>query len=263
LIGWRWRAGLPGLLLAAVLAAWPAGAQNDRAPSGYLPAGAIDGAALLGPPPASDSPRGLADQARWEETRKLSGSARWALAIRDNDLRAGIGQRFSCAAGIELSARATPKAWRMLTRIDGDVRSVGTPPKDHYGRRRPALGNEKPICVPRASWMETNASYPSGHAMIGWSWALVLAELLPERSDALFQAGREFGDSRAICGVHYQSDVEAGRVLASAMVARLHATPAFVADEAAARAELRRAARRVAKAQACEDYAGLGPVRLP
>jgi acid phosphatase (class A) len=259
---WFGRAAFPAVLIA-VLAAWPAGAQNDRAPAGYLPAGAIDGAVLLGPPPSAGSQRALADQARWEETRKLAGSARWALATRDDNLRAGIGQRFSCAAGIELSARATPQTWRMLTRIDGDVRTVGNQPKEHYGRRRPALGNDAPICVPRASWMETNASYPSGHAMIGWSWALVLAELLPERSDALFQAGRAFGDSRAICGVHYQSDVEAGRLLASAMVARLHAAPAFVADEAAARAELRSAARRGAKAQACAAYAGLGAIKDP
>jgi acid phosphatase (class A) len=43
-----------------------------------------------------------------------------------------------------------------------------------------------------------------------------------------------------ICGVHYQSDVEAGRQLGAAMVARLHAEPAFEKDLAAARAELAR-----------------------
>ena len=58
-------------------------------------------------------------------------------------------------------------------RVELDVRDVGTPPKDHFARRRPALGNDKPICVPRETWMETNASYPSGHAMVAWTWALI------------------------------------------------------------------------------------------
>ncbi len=259
--GGIWR-GAALVLAAALATAWPAGAQrspmgasdNARAPAGYLPAGSIDGAALLGPPPAPDSLRGRADQARFDETRALVGSPRWALATRDDNLRAGIGQRYSCAAGVTLSAAATPKTWRLLTRIDGDVRVVSIKPKDFYNRRRPALGNEAPICVPRAPWMLSNASYPSGHSMIGWSWSLVLAELLPGRTDPLMRAGREYGESRVICGVHYQSDVEAGRTLASAMVARLHAEKAFVDDLAAARAELRRAQRSAARPADCADY---------
>ena len=45
----------------------------------------------------------------------------------------------------------------------------------------------------------------------------------------------------ATFGVHYQSDVEAGRMLGAAMVAEEHADPAFRADLAAARAELAKA----------------------
>ena len=44
------------------------------------------------------------------------------------------------------------------------------------------------------------------------------------------EAGREIGDSRVICGVHYQSDVEAGRMLGAAMVSREHASAAFRTD---------------------------------
>lgn len=49
-----------------------------------------------------------------------------------------------------------------------------------------------------------------------------------------------------ICGVHYASDVEAGRLVGAAVVARLKADPAFQADFAAAARELtqaRKAAR--------------------
>jgi membrane-associated phospholipid phosphatase len=32
-------------------------------------------------------------------------------------------------------------------------------------------------------------SYPSGHASIGWAWALALAELVPDRANAIFSRG--------------------------------------------------------------------------
>jgi acid phosphatase (class A) len=66
----------------------------------------------------------------------------------------------------------------------------------------------------------------------------VLGELAPAQASSLLQAGRGIGDSRVICGVHYQSDVEAGRMLGASMVAAEHADPAFRADLAAAKAEL-------------------------
>jgi acid phosphatase (class A) len=206
---------------------------------GYLSAADLHGSTVLGPPPAADSPHGRADRAFYDETRSLEGSPRWKLAIQDNDLwQGGALQRFSCALGKDISQRQTPTAWRLLHRLETDVRTIGTPAKDHFARRRPALGNDKPICVPREPWMETNASYPSGHAMTVWSWALLLTEAEPAKADALLKLGREAGESRVVCGVHFPSDVEAGRTLAAGMVARLHADPAFMADLTAAKREI-------------------------
>ena len=47
----------------------------------------------------------------------------------------------------------------------------------------------------------------------------VLAELLPRRRSALLTRGREFGDSRRVCNVHFRSDVEAGQSLAAPVLA--------------------------------------------
>jgi acid phosphatase (class A) len=69
----------------------------------------------------------------------------------------------------------------------------------------------------------------------------VLAELAPSRADAILQRGRDFGDSRVICGYHYPSDIEAGRTIAAGVIARLHADASFRRDLDAARAELARA----------------------
>ncbi len=207
--------------------------------TGYLTAADLSGKDILPGPPSAGSAYDVADRANYDATRSLEGSARWKLAQQDNDLwQGGALKRFSCAMGKEVSQQATPVAWRLLHKIELDVRTLGTPAKNHFDRKRPALGNDKPICVPREKWLETNASYPSGHSMVAWSWALILTEAMPAKADALLRLGQESGDSRVICGVHYPSDVEAGRVLSAGMVARLHAEPAFNADLAALKREL-------------------------
>jgi acid phosphatase (class A) len=235
--------------LAAVLVAAAAPAPRDDASlgprptrlAGYLHGLTLDGKTILGPPPAADSPQGKADRATFEETRALQGSARWKTAIQDNDLwGGGAVKRFACAMGVDIGPKRTPLTYRLLQRVELDVRTVGTPAKDFYDRKRPLIGNDAPLCVPREDWMKTNASYPSGHAMTAWSWALILTELAPAKADPLLTVGRESGDSRVVCGVHYVSDVEAGRTLGAAMVARLHADPAFSADLAKAKRELAR-----------------------
>jgi acid phosphatase (class A) len=249
----RLLAGLAAVLALSACSALPAGprpvAQDAslRIPggaklTGYFAANPLDGAALLGPPPSPDSLRGRADRELYEQDRKLAGSPRWAEAILDDDIWGGGAlRRYSCALGVKLGDAETPAIARLLHRIELDVRTVGTPPKQAYDRRRPMLGDDKPICVPREDWMKTNASYPSGHSMTGWAWALVLSEIAPAKADGLLAAGKTVGDSRVICGVHFQSDVEAGRVIGSAMVARLHADPQFLADLASAKAELAKA----------------------
>lgn len=220
-------------------AAAPAAAAAAAKPTGYLSADALHGTAILPPPPAAGSPRDNADRAAYEDTRALKDTQRWAEAIQDNDLwTGGAIRRVSCTLGVDISDKTTPATLKVLKRIELDGRTIGTPPKDHFDRKRPALGNDKPICVPRADWLKTNASYPSGHTMVQWSWALILTELLPAKADAALRLGREMGESRVVCGVHFPSDVEAGMTLGAAMVARMHAEPQFQSDMAAARAEL-------------------------
>ncbi|WP_312161008.1 phosphatase PAP2 family protein [Phenylobacterium sp.] len=247
-----------GAVMAAGLAACAATSSPDAPPvdeslaaplnppptslTGYLAHGDIDGAALLGPPPAPGSLIGQADRARYEETRALAGSARWKQAVVENDLWGGGAlKQYACKLGVAIDEKQTPTALKIMHRVELDVRTVGKPAKDHYDRPRPMIGDDKPICIPREDWMKTNASYPSGHAMTGWAWALILAELAPGKADAMLGVGQQIGESRIICGVHYASDIEAGRTLASAMVARLHGDPQFQADMRKARSEIARA----------------------
>ena len=99
--------------------------------------------------------------------------------------------------------------------------------------------NHEPVCTPEdEEKLRKDGSYPSGHTAIGWGWALLFCELFPEQTDALLKRGWEFGQSRVICNVHWQSDVNQGRIMGAATFARLHADPGFLADIEAAKAEI-------------------------
>jgi acid phosphatase (class A) len=95
---------------------------------------------------------------------------------------------------------------------------------------------DKPGSPMRPSW-----SYPSGHSLWGYSMALVLAAMLPEKRDAILARGRQFGWSRVVGGVHWPSDVAGGRIAAVAMIERLGRDPGFRHDLDGATAELRAA----------------------
>jgi acid phosphatase (class A) len=114
--------------------------------------------------------------------------------------------------------------------------------KNKYNRERPFVAEKRGTCTPSEEPMlSKDGSYPSGHASLGWAWALVLVQAAPQRMDALLQRGYAFGQSRVVCGVHWQSDVEAGRLIGAATVARLQSDDTFKAQVALARDEIAQA----------------------
>ncbi|WP_421955662.1 acid phosphatase [Polaromonas sp.] len=219
-----------------------------RAGSGYLkgylaPAELPDSLALLPPPPAEGSAALAADAAAFRTLTALQGTPRGALAVQDANLRfPKAAETFSCALGLPISEEATPNLNMLLRRTLTDAGIATYKAKDKYQRTRPFVVFKAPSCTPREeAALAKDGSYPSGHSAAGWAWAMVLTEVAPERSDALLQRGRAFSQSRGICGVHWQSDIEAGRLIGAATVARLHANPVFNAQVDAARLEVARA----------------------
>ena len=104
--------------------------------------------------------------------------------------------------------------------------------------------NGEPTCSPKdEDGLRKNGSYPSGHTSIGWAWALILSEIAPDRADAIQARGRNYGESRLVCNVHWQSDILEGRFMGAAAVARLHDNAAFNKDLLAARRRSKRHAR--------------------
>ena len=205
---------------------------------GYLqPAELPDSRALLPPPPAAGSAAFAADEDAYRSTRRLRETPRWALAAKDADLTfPKATETFSCALAMPISEEATPHLNMLLRRVRADASRANDQPKNFYKRKRPYMAYGEPSCTPREKLKED--SYPSGHASIGWAWALTLAEIAPDRANAILARGLAYGQSRVVCGVHWASDVEAGRVVGASTVSRLHADPVFAAQLSAARKEI-------------------------
>jgi acid phosphatase (class A) len=219
----------------------PASGPPQGAVRGYLaPGAAPDTLRILPPPPRAGSARQADDRAVFDATRALAGQPRWSLAVSDANLAQGP-DLFSCALGAKLDSRSAPILTAIFRKVGADTIAVIDPPKDHYGRARPYTEpgeTAAPVCVPKSEGLTKNPSYPSGHASISWTWGLILAELAPDRSTQILARARSIGDSRVICGVHYRSDIEAGRMTGASLVAALHGDSAFRSDMDRARAEL-------------------------
>jgi acid phosphatase (class A) len=209
----------------------------------YLADAAVpDAVQFLPSPPAHDAPLDKADRAAFNSTRALKGSPRWELAANDvSEGAAAVLENFACVLGTRIDQARVPAVINLLERARLDLARATRGPKVHYRRLRPFVGNEAPICVQRSQALADSFSYPSGHATQGWAYALILASLVPEKATPILVRGRAYGESRIVCGVHWLSDVVAGRLTGTTVFAALMGDPTFRADLEKARAELRAA----------------------
>lgn len=213
--------------------------KDGMRPQPYLTTEAVDFRSILGPPPAASSAQDKQDEQAVED-EQLVPEARWHSAELDGEF---VYPRFEEALGKPIDRNTSPALVMLLNRALRDVAATTFAAKEHFQRPRPfqrvalkrVCGEEKPP-KPQVRPMG-GSSYPSGHSAYGWAVAMVLARVAPERADALMARAQSYTESRVICGVHFPSDVEAGQVIAAAVVSRLDTDPAFRADLASARVE--------------------------
>jgi acid phosphatase (class A) len=224
------------LLAMASMAHYPVARAQSR---GYLAGHEVDFRAILGPPPAVDSPWDHADQELVEDFQKVD-EARFEDARLDEQL---LLSRFDKAFGRSIDTKTSPLLVALLNRALLDVDATASAAKDHFHRPRPyqrlqlqRVCNKGDAPTPEEHPMH-GSSYPSGHSVHGWTVAMILARVDPDRSQSLMQRAEEYEESRLICGMHFPTDVEAGQVVAAAVVARLDSSSDFLADLAKARKE--------------------------
>jgi acid phosphatase (class A) len=213
-------------LLLTISLAWPLCA-SDR----YLTPGHPDGVTLLAPPPAPGSAEEAADLQQSRELVKARTSAETARARDDAKLKIFY---FTQAIGPIFQPGQFPKTEALLAEVKKEMHDVVNAPKNYWKRPRPyqmdaSLAFGEP---------EDSYSYPSGHSTVATVNALVLAELFPDRREAILALGRQIGWDRVLTGYHFLTDVRAGRVLGQAIVRELMASPAFQRDLTEAKAEI-------------------------
>ena len=238
------------LLLAGLFFSWTVSAQALRVEP-YLTIHEVPNALVfLPPPPEEGTPQFELDEAqhRWGKTQREGERGR--RAIREVTTQVdSMAALFSGAFGRALSRETAPKTLHLLDRSIRTFRLAATRPKAAYMRLRPYVFYREGTLIPdEEEGTRRTGSYPSGHTVRGWGMALVLAELNPERQDTLLKAGYEWGQSRVIAGYHWQSDVDASRLLSSATFVTLQSCPAFQEDLNAAREELKALAAAEAEA---------------
>ncbi len=209
-------------------------------PPGFLTAATTPNAiATIPPSPKEGDARNTLDWDIFLKTRALEGTDRWALAKNDDSYKpADILKDFSCAVGVQLTPDNSPTLMSIIGRSTIDAGMAAEAAKQLYRRDRPFVHNAGNICIDREGGIAKSFDYPSGHASLGWTAGLVVAQLSPENSSHVLARGRAYGESRVVCGVHNMSAVEAGRTNAAGVFAALQGSAEYRGALDKARAEL-------------------------
>ena len=230
------------MVAAAMMAAVSVYAQDEeRVVDAYFTTGEMpDMMVFLPGPPDSTSVAFMNDVARYywgKEKRKDSERADEARRDAVYGL-ATILTEFEEAFGMKISQEETPEIYKVLLEGTATCDSICTIPKRSYMRRRPFMVfNESTLTPEDDEALRKNGSFPSGHTLLGWSAALLMTEINPDRATEILARGYRYGENRLVVGAHWQSDTDAARLAASAAYARLHTSERFLEQMKKARAE--------------------------
>jgi acid phosphatase (class A) len=252
---------LVAALALVCLAATPAFSLSDGP---YISPANYDVIHVLAPPPTPGSEAERKDMDAVLEAQRISTPERMHLA--ETDATAGL-DAFAGVLGVDPGK--LPGVAAFVHKAEREAQFATTIGKDCWERPRPfvldsrihppgrmesevasrpgekntAPHDPSSPCPPLTPTPAYSYSYPSGHSTRGALDAILLAQMVPEKRAEIFARGWDFGVSRVVGGVHYPSDVEAGRIDATAIASIMMQNRDFQSDLAAARAELREAMR--------------------
>lgn len=222
--------GAAALILLAV------GSYATAAGNNYLANHSPDLTVLIAPPPAPDSAAGRQDMQQviaLQNTRTAD-----QLKLADGDTQKSVF-RFADVLGGDFRADRLPLTLAFFKQIAQDDKGPLKQAKDYWKRPRPY--NSDSEVHPGIKTEGTTPGYPSGHATFAYLNAVVLATMVPEKRAEIFARAETFAQGRVIGGVHYPSDVEAGKLSGTLIAAAMFQNPKFREDLAAATVEVRQA----------------------
>jgi acid phosphatase (class A) len=196
-------------------------AAKQPYPTHFAKPTSVDVAKVLPAPPEPGTLSARADlesvlQAQsWRTPEHIA----WAKRVDKND-----AFMWSDVLGAWFTRENLPLTAALLKEADEDRHEITEVAKKLFARARPWVIDPKvQPCVGKPS----NDSYPSGHTTSFFTRAGVLAEIFPEKREALFEFAHRAAWGRVHAGVHFPSDLVGGWVLAEPIVVEIKKSPAF------------------------------------
>jgi acid phosphatase (class A) len=222
------------ILVIAVLFAFllsPALAENGN----FISSDQLDLVKILAPPPANDSAQTQAEIQELIKIQEKRTSQEEAAAQSDDKMT--IFQIAGDVLGPGFTPENLPVTAKFFERLYGDEGFIVSPAKNTWNRSRPFMLSQriKP-CVRQSR----SGAYPSGHATFGCLSGIVLANMVPEKRAEIFTRAGQYSYHRMVGGVHYRSDIEAGRISGTVIAAIMMQNPNFQEEFSKARSEVRR-----------------------
>ncbi|MGO8780485.1 MAG: phosphatase PAP2 family protein [Rhodomicrobium sp.] len=194
---------------------------------------------LLQPPPCEACEETKAELAELEALEQSRTPEQAAHAASDTERSL---PRFLEGTGIGFDADALQACKRFFKKRHKEEKAAVDAAKDTFCRVRPFLTRGNTLHPVQEAKPDASFSYPSGHATYGATVGFLLAEMMPEKKVALYARINDYAHDRMVAGVHFRSDVEAGKLYGAAIVDALFAKPGFEAEFEEAKACVRKAA---------------------
>jgi acid phosphatase (class A) len=201
----------------------------------YLSPDAINIVDLLPEPPAVDSAEHQEELNLLIKLQRVRTPADIARATTEEKHLTVFD--FADVLGPNFTPERCPKTAAFFkSALQADLSYFNKLAKNHWNRPRPYTD-------PRVHslFIEKDGSYPSGHSIRATLFGEVLAALVPEQRSAIIVRSQQMGWDREIAGVHFPSDIYAGRILGKALASKLMANPEVAAQLEALKSELQQA----------------------
>jgi acid phosphatase (class A) len=217
-------------VLCMLLIGQPALADGDaRSP-------VVEVSNLLPPPPAAGSAAARQDLDAVLAVQKSRTAQEMAAAKADVEHSMF---RFADAIGLTVQPSTLPKTAAFFDRVAKFDKVQVKQAKAYFHRPRPSVVSSE--VHPLSKDKPDDWSYPSGHATFGYTTAVLLANMLPEKRAEIFARADLYAQHRIVMGAHFPSDLEAGKLAGTVIAAQILRDAQWQGDYNAARGELRKA----------------------